>query len=153
MRAQRLAAAAFRCLSLLFRGYPLRSLAMPAGPLQAAKRALVRILNALAAAYHVAITVDRDSSDEDIVRAFRRMSARVHPDKGGSTQDSQQLNAARDEWLRAGGGRAGGGPHGAGSPHSSVISLAPRPRVPTDRKQYRINATAVLLTYQGLLHD
>ena len=84
---------------------------MPVGPVQAAKRALVRLLQALAAAYRVAVVVSRDSSDVEVNRAYRRVAANVHPDKGGSTKDVQCLNAARDEWLgarrRASGGQEG----------------------------------------------
>ena len=141
---------------------------MPVGPLQAAKRALVCALLAMAATYNVAITVDRDSSDDHITRVFRRVSARTHPDKGGLTRHAQELNAARDEWLDACGSQAA---RGAPSPKASAAKpppgqIVPRtvrrdrpsssavapvaPARPSKRKQYRINATAALLTYQRL---
>ena len=56
---------------------------MPAGPLQTTKRVLVRVLLSLAAAYGVAVDIKRDSEDEAVVRAYRSVSSRVHPDKGG----------------------------------------------------------------------
>ena len=47
---------------------------MPVSPLQAAKQALVTLLLALAAAYNVAIAINRESEDEALKRAFRRVS-------------------------------------------------------------------------------
>ena len=74
---------------------------MPLFPLQAAKRALVSLLLRLALAYNIGISVNRDSDDNDVKRAFRKVSAKVHPDKGGATADFRSLNAARDAWLQA----------------------------------------------------
>ena len=47
---------------------------MPVSPLQAAKQAPVTLLLALAAAYNVAIAINRESEDEALKRAFRRVS-------------------------------------------------------------------------------
>ena len=59
---------------------------------QKAKRALVTLL----------VDVTRDSLLEAAVqKAFRKVSGKVHPDKGGSAEDSQRLNAARDAWQAA----------------------------------------------------
>ena len=49
---------------------------------QRAKRALVSLLLALAGAYGVPLTLTRDSPDTDVKKAWRRVSAKVHPDKG-----------------------------------------------------------------------
>ncbi len=73
--------------------------------MQRAKRAqtLVTVLHALAAAYDISISVSRESSDEAVLKAFRLMSLRVRPDKGGSTSDMQRLASAKDsfEHVRA----------------------------------------------------
>ena len=66
--------------------------------LQLAKRAFVRVLLTFAAQYQVAITVNRDSSDSDVLAAYRRLVRRAHPDKGGRHEDIQVINAARDKW-------------------------------------------------------
>ena len=70
-------------------------------PVQLAKRALVVLLRALAITYGLQLDVTRDSSDDVVTKAFRKLAVKVHPDKGGSTQDSQRLLAARDEWMNA----------------------------------------------------
>ena len=65
-----------------------------------AKRELVKVLKELAAKYSItfAFTLTRDSSDEDVIKAFRRVSLQVHPDKKGDVQDFQKLNATNDAW-------------------------------------------------------
>ena len=75
---------------------------MPAGSAQLAKRALVTLLLILARKYDIpAVVVNRDSPDAVVLATFKRVSKKVHPDKGGSTQDFQKLNNARDEWNKA----------------------------------------------------
>ena len=65
-----------------------------------AKRELVKVLKELAAKYSItfAFTLTRESSDEDVIKAFRRVSLKVHPDKKGDVQDFQKLNATNDAW-------------------------------------------------------
>ena len=48
-----------------------------------AKRALVTLLKLLATAYGCVADVTRDSTDLEIKSAYRKLSKRVHPDKGG----------------------------------------------------------------------
>ena len=74
---------------------------MPVSPLQAAKRALVTLLLALAAAYNIAIAINRESEDEAIKKAFRRVILKAHPDKGGTASDFRSLNDAREAWTAA----------------------------------------------------
>ena len=59
---------------------------------QAAKRAFVKVLLALAATYGLLLQITRDSGDTAVVKAFRQVARRAHPDKGGSTEDAQRLN-------------------------------------------------------------
>jgi len=56
---------------------------MPASLIQAAKRALVTLLVSFAQHYAVNLTINRDSSDADIQKAFKKVSLKAHPDKGG----------------------------------------------------------------------
>ena len=106
-----------------------------ASPVQLAKRAFVVVLRALAAVYTIGLSVTRDSSDRDVEKAFRKVAARVHPDKGGSTSDSQRLHAARDAWREAqntatcpGRPKHAGGPPQQASQWASVAPLAAAPR-------------------------
>ena len=67
--------------------------------LDKAKRALVSLLRLLAAARNFVMTVDRNSSDKDVASAFRKLSAKVHPDKaGGNASEQKRLNSACAVW-------------------------------------------------------
>ncbi|CAE8653377.1 unnamed protein product [Polarella glacialis] len=100
---------------------------MAVSPLQRAKRAFVIVLQSIAAAYSVQLDVTRESADNLVTSAFRRVAKKVHPDKGGKLVDSQRLLAARQLWedaLRAAGanGRPVSGKSSATS--SSQFSLS-----------------------------
>ena len=66
-----------------------------------AKRAFVSLLLLLSRSYHVILPVTRDSSDAQLLSAFKRLARATHPDKGGKTEDQQRLNAAKDRWEEA----------------------------------------------------
>ena len=70
-------------------------------PLQAAKRVFVSLLLTLARAYEIAVKINRESPDKDVKAAFRKVSLKVHPDKGGRSEDFAKLNAAREAWEEA----------------------------------------------------
>ena len=74
---------------------------MPASSLQHAKRSFVTVLLTIAAFYSVRLTITRDASDEDCTKAFKRVSLKAHPDKGGLLAHSQALNAAKENWDKA----------------------------------------------------
>ncbi len=63
-----------------------------------AKRELVKVLRELAAKYQVNLVLTRDSSNKDVAKAFRKVSLKAHPDKGGSLADFQKLSATNDTW-------------------------------------------------------
>ena len=48
-----------------------------------AKRELVRVLRELAAKYRIVLALSRESSKKEVETAFRRVSVKAHPDKGG----------------------------------------------------------------------
>ena len=75
---------------------------------QLAKRAFVKVLPALAAAYGPELHLNRDSGDDAVSAAYRRVMKRVHPDKGGPVADAQHLQTALEEWDGAKRGSAGG---------------------------------------------
>ena len=58
---------------------------MPVGPLQSTKRALVKVLLALAAVYNVALVITRESADADVVMAYRN---EVAPRQGRKNKGS-----------------------------------------------------------------
>eukprot|EP00973_Karenia_brevis_P070236 9763151-Karenia_brevis.AAC.1 len=70
--------------------------------LDKAKRALVSVILAFATAYKIALQINRDSADGEVRSAYRRLSRRAHPDRGGSNEDQQKLNDAYSAWTRAG---------------------------------------------------
>ena len=47
------------------------------------------------------LTVRRESADKDVSKAFRKVSLKVHPDKGGNLGDFQKLSVANDTWKDA----------------------------------------------------
>ena len=123
-----------------------------------AKRALITVLRLLATAYGcVGVAVTRDSDDAAVRRAYRQVSRRVHPDRpGGSEEDQKKLNAANDAWCEAqrekvprgrparGKGREA---RQQGTPAEGLAAHVPSGS--STRAGFRINAAAVLLTYQG----
>jgi hypothetical protein len=66
-----------------------------------AKRSLVALLKALAKTYAVVLTLSRESSDAVIRTAVRKLSLKVHPDRGGSEEDQKLLNTSKDAWQEA----------------------------------------------------
>ena len=84
---------------------------MPTSAATLAKRALVSVILRLAVAYLITLAVNRDSPDERITAAYRKLVLKVHPDKGGRVSDMQELQEAKVELeaaaanVRKGGGR------------------------------------------------
>ena len=68
---------------------------------QLKKRSLVVAILAIAAVCNVHVDVQRESPDADVIRAFRKVMLKAHPDKGGSTADAQRLQGARAAWEDA----------------------------------------------------
>ena len=121
-----------------------------------AKRALVHVMLQLATLYGLALTVARESSVGDVRAAFRKLARKVHPDKGGSLEHQQQLNAARDVWEDAmtnaaprGRKRKSNDPDGQGRAASEQgILVANTHEAPRKGPTFRIRSIAVLFTYQ-----
>ena len=74
---------------------------MPVSKLGAATRALVSVLVVLARSYLVALEVNRDSSPEQLVKAYKKVLLKAHPDKGGKKEDTQRLQEAKEVWDKA----------------------------------------------------
>ena len=71
--------------------------AMPSA-LDTATRSLVKLLRSTATKYKTQTSVSRESSDKDVAKAFRTVSLRAHPDKGGEKEGYQKLTAAYGSW-------------------------------------------------------
>ena len=56
-----------------------------------AKRALVTVLLSVTVAYGVALSLNRDATNANVLKAYRRVVLEVHPYKGGSVADKQKL--------------------------------------------------------------
>ena len=69
--------------------------------IDAAKRVLVSLLKTLAAAYGLTIGLARESSDTDVRSAYRKLSRKTHPDRGGKAEDQVALNSAFSAWEDA----------------------------------------------------
>ena len=46
------------------------------------------------------LEVGDEASDEDVISAHKRLMAKNHPDKGGSTYIASQINQAKDVLLK-----------------------------------------------------
>ena len=66
-----------------------------------ARRVFVKMMIGLAALYGVLLNVTRDSPDNVVTQAHKKLVRKVHPDKGGSKEHAQQLQEARDAWQTA----------------------------------------------------
>ena len=64
---------------------------MPCSTLFRLKRALVSVLLSLASAYCIITEINRDSEDDAILGAYRRVAKKVHPDKGGTKRQFRTL--------------------------------------------------------------
>ena len=107
------------------------------------------MLKTLAATYCIILSLNRNSSDDDVRSAFKKVSRKVHPDKGGSGADQSLLTAARDVWLDAIKEAAGkhGGKKAKASPEHGLVTPSRRER---EKKEagFRVQSLGVLLTYQ-----
>ena len=118
-----------------------------------AKRALISLINLLSQIYKFRVTVTRDSGDTDVSKAYRALSKKVHPDKGGKTEDQKKLNNAYGAWEDA---RKHAGRRGRPSKEDVRANSSAQPVGPTlpeaaAEKAYQIHSAAVLLTYHGFV--
>ena len=65
-----------------------------------AARTFVRILLLLAKTYDLALAVNRESTAEELRKAYRKLSLKTHPDKGGKKQDQQKQQKAKEAWEK-----------------------------------------------------
>ena len=61
-----------------------------------AKRAFVTLLKSIAVIYGLVAGLTRESTDIQVRAAYKKVSRKAHPDKGGAEEHSKALDAARD---------------------------------------------------------
>ena len=71
---------------------------MPISALNRAKHAFVSVLLSLASTYGVSTQVNRESEDQDVLRAYSQVLKKGHPDHGGDTEKFQRLQTAKEAW-------------------------------------------------------
>ena len=93
--------------------------------------------------------MNRDSADDDVRPAFKKVSCKANPDKGGSGADQTRLTATRDVRLDA--MKEAPGKHGG----KKVAAIPEQGLVPASRQERRnqevgflVQSSGVLLTYQ-----
>ena len=67
---------------------------MPRRTLRQVTRAFVKVLLALARSYEVVLAVTRDSTAPELLKAYKKVVKKAHPDKGGIAADFRRLQAA-----------------------------------------------------------
>ena len=121
---------------------------MPSSLFLVATRAFVKVLLALARTYELALQVNRESSPEQLVKAYKKVVLRAHPDKGGRKEDVQKLQEAKETWEKARKAKEprpqGGRPKTPTAPTQGGTLVTRRAR-----KDYRVNTEVVLLTYSN----
>ena len=116
---------------------------------QLAKRALVKVLLALAAKYLINLSLNRDSSDAVVRAGYKRILLKAHPDKGGEKTDLQIVQAAKERWDNEQKHRGQQNARSEPSREPADPNIIARTG-PKRKKHYQINATAVMLTYNGI---
>ena len=111
------------------------------------------LLKSIAVIYGLVAGLTRESTDVQVRAAYKKVSRKAHPDKGGAEEHIKAMNAARDTWeeaLRAGTGRGKGKRRDApnGPPDAAASAMAQRAAV-----AYRFEGLGVLLTYQKFSHE
>ena len=114
---------------------------MAVSALASATRAFASVLLTLARAYGLQAGANRESKPEDLLRAYRRLLLKTHPDKGGKKADLQKLQAAKEKWDKARKANAAAGrPRAAGETALAKVAAEKRRK----RKEFRVNALVVV---------
>ena len=121
---------------------------MPCSLVQVAKRALVRLLITFATTYEISLNLSRDSPDQALRAAYKRVIVRVHPDKGGNVEHAKQLIEAKENWDKAVADSTKNQRKGRPAPRKGGESDGKASAVKNEG--YRVRGRAVLLTYHGI---
>ena len=58
------------------------------------RRALVKVLVSSASLYGVLLLARRESTDDQVLAGYKKLIRKVHPDKGGKTEDAKAMQVA-----------------------------------------------------------
>ena len=110
------------------------------------KRAFVSVLLATAAVCKIVLNATRDSPEKGLLRAFRQVAKRAHPEKGCSTAKFQKLLASKEAWEKAvEKGRL------AHRPTTTKVTLAASTDKQSNRKPvYRARGVVAMLFFFGV---
>ena len=117
--------------------------------LQQATRAFVRVLLTVARVYNVALNVSRDSPEQALVKAYKKLVLKAHPDKGGAAKHFQALQDAKEKWDALRTSKADRPPGRKWSQTQTAAAVGTVGDKQSAQEGYRVNACSVLLTYQG----
>ena len=129
---------------------------MAVSPALSARRVLIKVMLSLATLCSVLLSLSRDATDAEVRAGYKKLVRKVHPDKGGKTEDAQNLQVAKDMWDDAKEKATPGGrlrQSGARSANAGEEQQADNMEVADPeqaRKAYRIQSGAVLLTCSGV---
>ena len=122
------------------------------GGAQATKRALVKVILALALTRGVQLSVNRDSPDPAVLSALRRVESKLGPQrrvrgKKPGTGERRQLDEARKAWedARASAGKSGRPRSRPDAARGPAAGAEGEPEV----KDYRIQSQGVMITIHG----
>ena len=140
------------------------------GPRRVAFEALLAVVCRLCAEYKLRRKLSKRTSQSEVLRAYKALLLKVHPDKGGSEEHFKELQAAKEAFDACGsstGGRPateGGRPTSAHPPVAkrSASEMAPSSdavAIPScnpcehcdgTAAAFRVHCTACMFTYNGL---
>ena len=111
-----------------------------------ATRCLVKVLLSVGLIYEMVFKVSRGSEERELIRAYKRLILKVHPDKGGDASHFRRLQEAKENWDAVRASTSGKAGRPASVPSDDVLNLICRGG---NKRGYRISGRVVLLTYQG----
>ena len=109
----------------------------------------MKVLLAIGRVYAVALSVNRDSPHPELLKAYKRVALKAHPDKGGTNEHFRALQTAKEKWdaLRTTKAERPCGRRWENG--GNATSLASAVGTGSSKTQFRVRGCSVLLTYQG----
>lgn len=114
-----------------------------------ARRALVAVLRRIVQLYTISVVLSFNSCDAEVLRAYRKVILKAHPDKGGNAAHFREVNEAKEAWDQA--KKPAGRPKRSrqtsppdGTENGSMETSDGTP------KRYDFSSEGVMLTYNGV---
>ena len=119
---------------------------MAASARQVATRQFVKTLLSLAAVYSLSPPMTQDSTDDDVVKACKRLSLKVHLDKGGLLEHAQEINTAEGAWDKFASKRMQGRPQKSTNKPAADTNLSKAKRRRSRRRRVQPLASRTLVS-------